>query len=182
MSREVLAEGNNFLLPNGTFVVELIIFAIVLAVVWKLVLPPVQKAMRERQELLQRQHDESQQAAEKFEAAKAKYAEELAEARAESNRIRDEARVEGQRILDEYRNQAQSEISDVLRRGEDELAKQRERVLAELRTAIPELSTTLASRVVGRDLGTASVNQGTVEAFLAELGSGRVEKAAGKGE
>jgi F-type H+-transporting ATPase subunit b len=182
MPREVLAQGNNFLLPNGTFFVELIIFVIVLAVVWKLVLPPVQKAMRERHDMLQRQHDESQQAAEKFEAAKAKYAEELAEARAESNRIRDEARAEGQRILDEYRNQAQSEISEVLRRGEEELAQQRERVLADLRSSIPELSATLASRVVGRDLGTASANQDAVDAFLAEHGSGRAEKAAGKGE
>lgn len=176
MTGEVLAEGNNFLIPNGTFIVELIIFVIVLVVVWRLILPPVQKAMHERQEMLERQHDESRQAEERFEAAKKKYAEELAEARAESNRIRDEARVEGQKILDEHRDLAQAEMSEVLRRGEEQLAQQRERVVTELRGSVPDLSTTLASRIVGRELGSASEHQETVSRFLAELGP------AGKGE
>lgn len=57
MSREVLAQsegGNNFLLPNGTFFVELIIFLLVLFVIWRFVLPPVQKAMADRHDTLQR--------------------------------------------------------------------------------------------------------------------------------
>src|SRR5437879_12456958 len=138
MTHEVLAQGgNNFLLPNGTFFAELIIFLIVLAVIWRLVLPPVQKAMAERHDLLQRQLDESHQAAEKFEAAKARYAQELAQARAESNQIRDEARLEGQRILDQYRDQAPAEMSTILRRGEEQLAEQRARVIEDLRTAGP---------------------------------------------
>jgi len=129
--------------------------------------------MRERHDMLQRQLDESHQATEKFEAAKAKYAEELAGARAESNRIRDEARAEGQRILDEHRDRAQSEISEVLRRGEEQLAVQRELVLRELRAAIPGLSTALASRVIGEEI---TVHDATVEAFLAEHGAGRTGK------
>lgn len=176
MSGEVLAAGDNFLLPNGTFFAELIIFGIVLLVIWRLVLPPVQKALKDRHDMLQKQLDENHQAAEKFEAAKAKYAEELADARAESARIRDEARVEGQAIIDEYRGQAQSEISAVLQRGEEELAAQRERVLTDLRAAIPDLSTALASRVVGQDVTAAGAHQETVERFLAELGSGKSGK------
>jgi F-type H+-transporting ATPase subunit b len=172
MSHEVLAAGDNFLLPNGTFFAELIIFLIVLLVIWRLVLPPIQKAMAERQAMLQRQLDESHQAAEKFEAAKKKYAEELAEARSESSRIRDEARVEGQRIIDEYRSQAQAEISGVLQRGEDELAAQRQRVLSELRAAVPSLSAGLASRVLGQDVAVETAHRETVDSFLAELGSG----------
>jgi F-type H+-transporting ATPase subunit b len=175
MSRDVLAAGNNFLLPNGTFFVELIIFLVVLLVIWRFVLPPIQKAMAERHDMLQRQLDESRQATEKFEAAKTKYAEELAQARAESNRIRDEARAEGQRILDEHREQAQAEISAVLLRGEEQLAAQREQVLGELREAIPSLSTALAGRVVGEDV-TAEGHQATVDAFLAELGAGQTRR------
>jgi F-type H+-transporting ATPase subunit b len=175
MSRDVLAAGNNFLLPNGTFFVELIIFLIVLLVIWRFVLPPIQKAMAERHDMLQRQLDESRQAAEKFEAARTKYAEELAQARAESNRIRDEARAEGQRILDEHREQAQAEISAVLLRGEEQLTAQREQVLSELREAIPSLSTALAGRVVGEDV-TAEGRQATVDAFLAELGTGQTRR------
>jgi F-type H+-transporting ATPase subunit b len=176
MSRDVLAEGNNFLIPNGTFFAELIIFLIVLFVIWRFVLPPIQKAMGERHDTLQRQLDESRQAAEKFEAAKAKYAEELAQARAESNRIRDEARAEGQRILDEHRERAQAEISAILRRGEEELAAQRERVASELRETVPSLSTALAGRVVGEDVTTGGSHRETIDAFLAEHGTGQARK------
>lgn len=176
MSREVLAQENNFLLPNGTFFVELIIFLIVLLVIWRFVLPPIQKAMAERHDILQRQLDESRQAAEKFEAAKAKYAEELAQARAESNRIRDEARAEGQRILDEHRERAQAEISAILRRGEEELAAQREQVIRELREAIPSLSTALAGRVVGEDVTADAGHRETIDAFLAEHSAGQTRK------
>lgn len=176
MSRDVLAEGDNFLIPNGTFFVELIIFLLVLFVIWRFVLPPVQKAMTERHDMLQRQLDENRQAAEKFDAAKAKYAEELAQARAESNRIRDEARVEGQRILDEHRERAQTEISAILQRGEEDLATQREQVLRELREAVPSLSTALAGRVVGEDVTAGENHRETIDAFLAEQGAGGARK------
>lgn len=178
MSSGVLAEGDNFLLPNGTFFVELIIFGIVLLVIWRFVLPPVQKAMRERHDMLQRQLDENREASEKFEAAKTKYAEELAEARAESNRIRDEARLEGQRILEEHRERAQAEISAVLRRGEEDLAAQRERAMRELRESIPGLSTALAGRVIGEDVTAGDAHRATVDAFLAELDGDRAGKEA----
>jgi F-type H+-transporting ATPase subunit b len=180
MSREVLAQSqggsSNFLLPNGTFFAELIIFVLVLFVIWRFVLPPIQKAMGERHDMLQRQLDESRQASEKFEAAKAKYAEELAQARAESNRIRDEARAEGQRILDEHRERAQAEISAILQRGEDELAAQRERVARELRESIPSLSTALAGRVVGEDVTIGGSHRETIDAFLAEHAAGQARK------
>ena len=41
---------SNFLVPNGTLIVELIAFLIVLAVIGKYVLPPLNKAMTARQE------------------------------------------------------------------------------------------------------------------------------------
>ena len=35
MHDKVLAAGENFLIPNGTFIGELVIFAIVLLVIWR---------------------------------------------------------------------------------------------------------------------------------------------------
>ena len=42
--------GGNFLVPNMTFVFELVSFAIIMYVMYKWVLPPINKAMTERQE------------------------------------------------------------------------------------------------------------------------------------
>ena len=40
--------GGNFLIPNGTFVVELVIFLVVLGVVAKWILPPLQEVSETR--------------------------------------------------------------------------------------------------------------------------------------
>ena len=39
-----------FLLPNGTFFVELLVSIILILLIYKFVLPPINKAMEERQE------------------------------------------------------------------------------------------------------------------------------------
>ena len=41
--------GGNFLIPNGTFVVELVIFLVVLGVIAKWILPPLQEVSETRQ-------------------------------------------------------------------------------------------------------------------------------------
>ena len=42
--------AQNFLIPNGTFFVVLIIFLIVLAVIGKFVVPPIKAVLEEREE------------------------------------------------------------------------------------------------------------------------------------
>src|SRR5437763_6817984 len=120
------AETNNFLIPNGTFLVELIIFAIVLIVLGWYVGPAVAKALRDREEMVEKTIAESQEANAKLTAAEQRYQEALAEARAESGRIRETARAEGQRTLDELREAAHTEAGQVFERGAEELASQRE--------------------------------------------------------
>src|SRR5829696_3926706 len=151
MIAAVLAQeesGNeNFLVPNATFIVELLIFLIILAVFWKYVIPPLQKAMGERQEMVRRQIEESRQARERLEAADAKYREVLNEARTEAAKIRDEARAEAGKIKAELREQAEREVAQIRQRGEEQLATQREQVLRQLRTEVGELAIALASRI-----------------------------------
>lgn len=171
MHQEVLAAGN-FLIPNGTFLAELVIFAIVLLVIWRVVLPPVQKALKDREDMVRKEAEQSREATERFEAAEAKYHEALAEARAESASIRDNARAEGQRILDEMRTQAQAEADLIVQRGDEQLAAQRAQVVAELRTHVGELSTALAGRVVGGELAPAARSNANVDRILGELEEG----------
>lgn len=160
--------ANNFLVPNGTFVIELIIFVIVLLVLGWYVAPPVQKALRERQERVEREIEESRLASEKLAAAQERYNTALAEARAESSRIREDSRAEGRRVLEQLRTQAQSEAAEIERRGADELASHRTRAVRELRPHIGELAATLAGRVVGDDLS-AMRRSAIVTRFLGEL-------------
>ena len=44
--------ASNFLVPNGTFIAELVLFIIVLGFIAAFVLPPIMKVMRERDETI----------------------------------------------------------------------------------------------------------------------------------
>ena len=60
---------SNFLIPNGTFFVVLIIFLIVLGVIGKWVVPPVSKVLSEREAMLKQTVEDSRKAAVQFSAA-----------------------------------------------------------------------------------------------------------------
>ncbi|HEY6423801.1 MAG TPA: F0F1 ATP synthase subunit B [Pseudonocardiaceae bacterium] len=161
--------GNNFLIPNATFFVELAIFLLVFAVIWRYVVPPVKKAMTERQEMVRQQIEESQQARIRLKEAEARYADALAEARVEAAKIREASRADAQEIKDEMRQQAEQEVARIRQRGEEQLATQREQVVRELRSELGKLAVTLAGRIVGESVANDARRAGTVNRFLDEL-------------
>jgi len=145
-----LAEaGANPLLPNATFFVELIIFLIVLLVLWRFILPPIQKVLRDRHDMVQRTIEESRNAEVRFKEAEARYHEALAEARSEAGRIRDGARTDGQRVLTEQRERTNAEIAELRAGANEQLSAERERILADLQPQVRELAGALAAKVVG---------------------------------
>lgn len=174
MSAEILATRtvvaqSNFLIPNGTIIVELVIFLVVLWVIWRYVVPPVKRVMNQRQEMVRKQIQESHEASERLEAAERKYSEALDEARTEAAKIREGARSEAQRIKEEMRDQAEQEVAGIRQRGEEQLTTQREQVVRELRSEIGNLAVTLSERMVGESLADESRRSATVDRFLDEL-------------
>jgi len=71
---------SNFLIPNGTFFVVLLIFLITLAVIWKWVVPPVSKVLAEREAMLAKTAADNRKSAEQVAAAQADYDETMADA------------------------------------------------------------------------------------------------------
>jgi F-type H+-transporting ATPase subunit b len=166
------AEGgnSNFLLPNSTFLVELVIFGIVILIFRKWIVPPLVKSMRERDALLKKGADDRTEAERKLVQAKERYDESLAEARAESTKIRDEARAEAEKVRQGMRAETEQEVARVRAEGEQQLATQRAAASESLRGEIGGLSTQLAGRILGKPLGADGPHKATVESFLAELG------------
>jgi len=140
---------SNFLIPNATFFVELIIFFVVLAVIWNFVVPPIRAVLQERADRVAKTTDDNHRAARAFADADAKYKGELAAARSEAGKIRDEARSEGQQILDDMRAKARREADGVQQEADAQLQAQAEQVASQVRPAIGALSFTLADRILG---------------------------------
>jgi F-type H+-transporting ATPase subunit b len=169
MSGTVLA--SNFLVPNATFVVELIAFALILWVLGRFVLPPLNKAMTGRQERIRQQFEESEQAKAAANEAEEEYRAALVEARHEAARIREEAREQGASIITEMRVQAHAESARLTAAAHAQIEAERQQVLTQLRAEVGALATTLAGRIVGESLEDEARQRRTVERFIDEVES-----------
>ncbi len=163
--------ADNFLVPNATFFIELLVFALILFLIGRYIIPPINKAMSQRQESIRRQFEESQQAKEAAEAAEREFREQLAEARHEAARIREDAREQGAAIIAEMREQAQAEANRIIAAAHAQLDADRQRVLTELRAEVGDLAVKLSELIVGESLDDDERQQRTVERFIADLES-----------
>jgi F-type H+-transporting ATPase subunit b len=164
LSARVLAaeEGgtSNFLVPNGTFFVVLIIFLIVLGVIGKWVVPPVSKVLRERDAMVKQTVEDSRKAADQFAAADEDYKAEMATARGEASKLRDGARAEGRKVLEDMRGRASGEVASTLQQASEQLKQQADGIASDLRSSVETLSVTLASRVLGVEINAATSASG----------------------
>ncbi len=169
MARPMAAE--NFLVPNATFVVEVLAFVVILVLLGRYVVPPLNKALSDRQQSIRRQFAEAEEAKAKAEAAENEYKSQLVEARHEAARIREDAREEGASIIAEMREQAQSESARIVKHAQLQIDAERQQVIQQLRTQVGTMATTLAGRIVGESLEDDDRRNRTVERFIATLES-----------
>jgi F-type H+-transporting ATPase subunit b len=161
--------AGNFLVPNGTFIAELIAFLLILAILYRYVVPIVQKAMRDRQEMIRKQVEESEEASRRLAEANQRYREALNEARNEAAEIRETARADAQRTAEEVRRQAQEESARIVARGEEQLARHRDAIVRELREEVGTLAVELAEKIIDQRLADDARVRTTVDSFIAGL-------------
>ena len=175
------AASNNFLLPNGTFFVELVIFLVFFYLLRSLVVKPIQKVLNERAELLRRQAQEAEDARRRMREAEARYQQALQEARTEAARIRDEAREKGQQIIDQAVQEAQAEADRAIAEGRARLDAERDALVGDLRASIGTLALDLAGKLAGEPVGDRSEWRNTVDPFVDRVamvdGRLRIEEA-----
>jgi F-type H+-transporting ATPase subunit b len=172
---------NNFLVPNGTFIVELIAFAIIFYILAKYVVPPINKAMTARQDAIRQEFAEAEEAKENAAQAESEYKSQLADARKEAARIREEAREQGNGIIAEAKEQAQVEAQRVKDQARAQLAAERQQALTSLRAEVGTLATSLAGRIVGESLEDDERSGRVVDRFLADLETLETSKTARNG-
>ena len=174
------AEGEgNFLVPNFTFVVELVAFLIIVFVLGKYVIPPVNKAMTERQELIRKQFDDLEQAKADANAAEESFKAQFSDARLEAAKIREDAREQGALIIAEMRQHATEESDRILRHARSQLEAERQQTVQQLRTEVGTMATTLAGRIIGESLEDDERRSRTVERFVASLESTDASASSG---
>ncbi len=142
-------EEDIFLIPNATMLVELVLFAIVLFVVWKFIVPPVSHAMAARQDKISRSTSDTEAATQKLLEAAAAYENAMTEARAEANALRERARAQHKAIVDDAAAAAQARVDEITAQAREQLNAERAAALSSLQSDVSALAGQLAGRVVG---------------------------------
>ncbi|MDR7086430.1 F-type H+-transporting ATPase subunit b [Aeromicrobium panaciterrae] len=166
---ETTSAESNFLVPNGTILFEILAFAILLFILAKYVIPPVNKGLTDRQENIRQQFADAEKAKSDAEAEKESYRAQIADARQEAARIREEAKEQGAQIIAEMRQQAQSEADRITTHAHAQIEAERSQALAQLKGEVGSIATQLAGRIVGESLDDEARQKRTVERFIAEL-------------
>ena len=173
--------GSNFLVPNATFLVELAAFAVMVFILGKYVIPPINKAMTARQDAIRKQFNDLEEAKSGAQQAEQDFKAQIADARHEAARIREDAREQGAAIVAEMREQAQVEAARIVEHAQAQISAERQQAVATLRAEVGALATTLAGRIVGESLEDDERSNRVVDRFLADLDTLETAEAAGQG-
>ena len=126
---------------NFTFVVEIVVFLVLLWLLARYVFPPLLRALEARQQLIAQSLQEAEKARQEAERSRASELEEMAEARAKAQEILDRAQQLGEQLREELRQ-----------RGEAEQQAMLERARAELRRQVADLVVMATTRVLQEEL------------------------------
>jgi F-type H+-transporting ATPase subunit b len=163
-----LAAGN-FLIPNMTFVVELMAFIIVLGVLWRYVVPPVQQAMNARQETARKLVSDSEEAKRLLEQAQTAYKSALADARREAAQLRAQAEQQRREIVEGASTEAEAGVAEIISRGQAQVEADRRQAIRQLKGDLGNLAVELAEKILGEALADSQRQDRLIERFLTNI-------------
>jgi F-type H+-transporting ATPase subunit b len=160
----------NPLLPElPELIIGAIAFLIVFAILYKVLMPRIQKTLAERTDAIEGGLQRAEEAQAEATRTLDQYKAQLAEARHDAARLREEAKEQGAQIIAEMREQAQAEARRVTEAAQTQLAADRQQALAALRNEVGALSVDLAGKIVGESLADDARQRRLVDRFLTEL-------------
>ena len=139
-----------FLLPNGTFFVELIVFIVLIMIIGKKIIPPVTGAMAERQERIRASLDAADQARADATAADDERRAVLEEARQKAREVVAQANRTAEAVRVDFQTRGQAEFDRIVGGAEAEVARARQHAVEEASNRLGEITMDVVARVIGR--------------------------------
>ncbi|HET6875366.1 MAG TPA: F0F1 ATP synthase subunit B [Acidimicrobiales bacterium] len=172
----MLVASSNFLVPNGTFIVELVAFLIVVGVLAKWVLPPINARMEERQAAIRQALADAEEAKRRSAEAEEEYKRIIGEARTQARSVVEEANKMAEQARAERRQQAEAEYERIVGSASADIEAQARRAQEELRQQAADLAITVAERVLGEGIdrqAQANLINRTIDEVAASAGAAR---------
>jgi F-type H+-transporting ATPase subunit b len=152
----VFADSSNFLVPDGTFIAEFIAFLIIVGIIAKYVLPPLNKAMQARQEQIRVSLEAADAARAEADESRVQRQAILDEARQRAREIVTQANKSAEQIAAQAEERGQQEYDRLVRAADTEIGLARQRAVDEVSAQLGALALSAARQIIGREIDAAS--------------------------
>jgi F-type H+-transporting ATPase subunit b len=152
---DAAAEGNllqQFGVDGPKFVAQLIIFFILFLVLKKFAFTPVLQILDQRKKQIADSVANAERIRQELEIAEKTRTEMIKKASDQANALIEEARASADKIGGQRIQEAIAQAENVLRKAEEASARDRERIMAELKQEMGQLVVATTAKVVGRTL------------------------------
>ena len=153
----------------GLMIWTAISFVILLILLWKVAYKPITGALQKREETIRNTLEEANKNRESAEALVQKYEAQIAQARDEAQKILAEGKILGENVRKEIIQKAHEEANQIVKRAQEEIEFQKEKVLMELKERIADLAIMAASKVVEKTLDRKDHEQ-LLEEYVSKVG------------
>jgi F-type H+-transporting ATPase subunit b len=169
---------DSFLSIDSTLLwATLVVFALFAWVLGRFAWGPLLKVVDEREKTIREQVDSAQQAAAEAKALLARHEEMLKEAGREREEILQKALKEAEHVRGELVTKARADAEHVLARAREQMGREKDQTIAELRAEVADIAVEAASRIVKSSL-TEEAQRKLVDDYIEELPAARKEGRA----
>jgi F-type H+-transporting ATPase subunit b len=158
----------------GLQIWTLVSFVVLLVLLSKFAFKPIAQALDRRGETIKKSIEEAEKQRAEAKKSMDDYQKQLAEARAEANKIIEEARGLGETVRKEVVEKANSEASAAVQRAQEEIQRQKEKGIQEMKDTVASLSVQIASRVIEKEVNEATHRQ-LIDSLIKDLA--KIQKA-----
>ena len=149
-------------------ITTLIVFGLVCLVLFTKVWPKITSGLDERQAKIRQEIEAAEAAQAEARAAMKSQQAELAQARTEANEMIAKAKSDAEALAQSLRDQAQQQLSELREQASQEIRAAKEAAIGELHAESGRLATSIASRILEREINAAD-QQSLIDESLREL-------------
>jgi F-type H+-transporting ATPase subunit b len=157
-----------FLLPNGTFFIELAVSIVLILLIMKYVIPPLNAAMEKRQEQIRSSLEAADQARADAAAADDERRSVLEEARVTAREIVAQANRTAEAVRVDAQTRGQAEFERIVGGAEVEVARARQAAVEEASNRLGEIAMDVVEGVIGRPVS-AEAHRDLIEEAVTAL-------------
>jgi F-type H+-transporting ATPase subunit b len=152
----------------GLFIWTIVTFLVLVALLAKFAWRPLLEALEKRQQTIAKALDDAQKARLELERLQRESAEMMAAARVEAEAIVSRSRSDAAQLGEELKQKARADAAAIVKNAEKQIQMETARALQQIRSEAVDLSVTIASKILQRNVSKAD-NEGLIQETLKQV-------------